>query len=124
MHVTTNITPGLITKVNNMTGAWAEAGYRFGNVKEDGDIGFYAGIKPVVLSGSVEAKLPTGVDNIGNTMYTKKNLVVQNQVTPYLRALYTNMLTRNTQYKFSAMTTAINGTNQYRVMNEFRFFFD
>ena len=124
MNVTTNITPGLITKVNNMTGAWAEAGYRFGNVKEEGDIGFYAGVKPVVLSGSVEAKLPTGVDNMGNTMYTTKNLMVQNQVTPYVRALYTNMLTRNTQYKFSAMTTTNNGTNQYRVMNEFRFFFD
>jgi hypothetical protein len=124
MNVTTNIAPGLITKVNNMTGAWAEAGYRFGNVKEEGDFGLYAGVKPVVLSGSVEAKLPTGVDNAGNTTYTTKNLMVQNQVTPYVRALYTNMLTRSTQYKFSAMTTANDGTNQYRIMNEFRFFFD
>jgi hypothetical protein len=27
MHVSTNINPGLITKVNNMWGAWAETGY-------------------------------------------------------------------------------------------------
>ena len=123
MNVTTNITPGLITKVNNMTGAWAETGYRYTN-EDFGDLGLFAGVKPVVLSGNVEAKLPTGVDNNGNTIYTTKNLMVQNQVTPYVRALYTNMLDHNTQYRFSAMTTAVNGSNQFRIMNEFRFFFD
>ena len=61
MHVTTNITPGLITRVNNMWGAWTETGYRFGHAKRAGDLGMYAGIKPVVLSGSVEASLPTAV---------------------------------------------------------------
>jgi hypothetical protein len=123
MNVTTNIVPGLITKVNNMTGAWGESGYRY---TQDGfgDLGLFAGVKPVVLSGSVEAKLPTGVDNLGNTTYTTKNLAVQNQVTPYVRALYTNMLDRNTQYRFSAMTTTNTGSNQFRIMNEFRFFFD
>jgi hypothetical protein len=123
MNVTTTVTPGLITKVNNMTGAWAETGYRYTN-EDFGDLGMFVGVKPVVLSGSVEAKLPTGVDNNGNTIYTTKNLMVQNQVTPYVRALYTNMLDRNTQYRFSAMSTAVNGANQYRIMNEFRFFFD
>jgi hypothetical protein len=123
MNVTTNITPGLITKVNNMNGAWGESGYRYYN-EDFGDLGIFAGVKPVVLNGSVEAKLPTGVDNNGNTLYTTKNLMVQNQITPYVRALYTNMLDRNTQYRFSAMTTTTNGSNQYRIMNEFRFFFD
>jgi hypothetical protein len=124
MNVTTNITPGLITRVNNMTGAWAETGYRFGDVRQEGDFGFYAGVKPVVLSGSVEARLPTSVDNQGNIHYTNKTLMVQNQVTPYVRALYTNMLDRNTQYKFSAMTTTMNGTNQFRIMHELKYFFD
>ena len=123
MNVSTNITPGLITKVNNMTGTWGETGYRY-TKDEFGDLGLFAGVKPVVLNGSVEAKLPTGVDNNGNTVYTTKNLMVQNQVTPYVRALYTNMVNRNTQYRFSAMTTANNGANQYRIMNEFRFFLD
>jgi hypothetical protein len=120
MHVGTNITPGLITRVNNMTGAWAETGYRFGDIQREGHLGLYAGIKPVVLSGSVEARLPTSVDNQGNIQYTGRTLMVQNQPTPYVRAMYTNMLSKNTQYRFSAMTTAASGMNQYRIMHELR----
>lgn len=123
MHVTTNIQPGLITKVNNMWGAWAETGYRFGDVRREGDLGLYAGIKPVIMSGSVEARLPTSIDTQGNIHYTNKTFMVQNQVTPYIRALYTNMLDKKTQYRFSAMTTANSGPNQYRVMHELKYFF-
>jgi hypothetical protein len=107
-----------------MWGAWAETGYRFGDVRRAGDLGIYAGVKPVVLSGSVEAKLPTGIDMQGNIQYTQRTLMIQNQVTPYLRALYTNMLDKKTQYRFSAMTTANYGTNQYRIMHELKYFFD
>ena len=117
MHVTTNITPGLVTRVDNMWGAWAETGYRFGQAKENGDLGLYAGIKPVVLSGNVQAKIPTAVDSAGNIMYTNKKLMVQNQTTGYIRALYTNQLTKDTQYRFSAVATQ---QGQYRIMHEFR----
>jgi hypothetical protein len=121
MNVTTNINPGLITRVNNMWGAWAETGYRFGAVQREGDLGLYAGIKPVVLSGSVEAKLPTGVDNAGNIMYTNKKLALQNQTTGYIRALYTNQLSKQTQIRLSAMSTT---DGQYRAMTEFKFWID
>jgi len=121
MHVSTNITPGLINKVNNMWGAWAEIGYRFGDVKSEGDTGLFAGVKPVILSGSVEANLPSSIDNAGNIQYTSKKLAVQNQATGYVRALYTNQLSKKSQLKMSAMVTA-NG--QYRAMTEFKFFLD
>jgi hypothetical protein len=121
MHVTTNIQPGLITRVNNMWGTWAETGYRFGNARRAGDLGMYAGIKPVVLSGSVEASLPTAVDQGGNIIYSKKTLAVQNQTTGYVRALYTNQLTKQTQLRLSAMSTT---TGQYRAMTEFKFYID
>jgi hypothetical protein len=121
MHVTTNITPGLITKVNNIVGTWAESGYRFGDVKDKGDIGVYAGIKPVVLSGDVEAKMPTSIDNNGNVVYTNKRLAIQNQVTPYVRALYTNMIDKKTMYRFSVMGTQ---QGQYRLMHELRWWLD
>jgi hypothetical protein len=121
MHVTTNITPGLITKVNNIVGTWAESGYRFGDVKDKGDIGVYAGIKPVVLSGDVEAKMPTSIDNNGNVVYTNKKLAIQNQVTPYVRALYTNMIDKKTMYRFSVMGTQ---QGQYRLMHEIRWWLD
>jgi hypothetical protein len=121
MHVTTNITPGLITRVNNMWGAWAETGYRFGDARREGNLGLYAGVKPVVLIGSVEAKLPTSVDNSGTVMYTNKTLAVQNQSTGYVRALYTNQLTKQTQVRLSAMSTT---DVQYRAMTELRFWID
>ena len=121
MHVTTNIQPGLITRVDNMWGAWAESGYRFGNVQRAGDVGIYAGVKPVVLSGSVQARIPTAVDTGGNIVYTNKALQVQNQTTGYLRALYTNQLTRQTQLKLSAMGTT---AGQYRAMTELKFWID
>ena len=117
MHVTTNINPGLITKVNNMIGAWAETGYRYTNKSNFNDFGVYAGIKPVVLSGDVEARMPTSVDTAGNIVYTNKRLAVQNQVTPYIRALYTNMLDKKTMYRFSAVATQ---QGQYRIMHELR----
>ena len=121
MHVTTNITPGLITKVNNMWGAWAETGYRFGDVQREGNLGMYAGIKPVVMSGSVEARMPTSVDNAGNVVYTNRTLNVQNQNIGYVRALYTNQLDRKTQLRLSAVSTT---AGQYRAMTELRFWID
>jgi len=117
MHVSTNITPGLITQVNNMWGAWAETGYRFGDIRRKGLTGIYLGIKPVVLSGSVQARMPTGVDNLGNITYTSKKLMIQNQTTGYVRALYTNQLNRETQLRLSAIVTS---TGQYRAMTEFK----
>jgi hypothetical protein len=84
-------------------------------------MGVYAGIKPVVLSGAVHANIPTAVDNAGNIVYTSKKLMIQNQTTGYIRALYTNQLDKRTQLRLSAMTTSI---GQYRAMTEFRFWID
>jgi hypothetical protein len=120
MHVTTNITPGLITKVNNIVGGWAESGYRYTNMDGFGDLGLFAGVKPVVLSGDVEARMPTSVDSNGNITYTNKNLAIQNQVTPYLRAIFTTKINKQTMYRFSAMGTQ---QGQYRLMNEVRLSF-
>jgi hypothetical protein len=121
MHVTTNITPGLITKVNNIVGTWAESGYRYTDTGNFGDLGMYVGVKPMVLSGNVEARMPTSVDNAGNIVYTNKKLAIQNQVTPYVRALYTNMIDKKTMYQFSATATQ---QGQYRLMHELRFWLD
>jgi hypothetical protein len=117
MHVTTNIQPGLVTKVSNMTGGWAETGYRYNDIKGIGDIGVYAGIKPVVFSGSVDAKIPTAIDNTGNVVYTNKNMAIQSQTTPYVRAMYVNQINKQTQYRLQGMML---DNGNYRIMNEFR----
>lgn len=121
MYVTTTINPGLVTSVTPMIGGWAEAGYRYNSSEQFGDLGFYVGVKPVVFSGSVEAKLPTGVDNAGNINYTSQTLGVRNDVTGYARLLYTQAINKYAQYKLSG-TAMSNG--EFRVMNEFKLFLD
>ena len=121
MYVTTAINPGLITRIAPMTGGWAEAGYRFNSNERFGDLGFYIGVKPVVFSGSVEAKLPTSVDNAGNINYTSQTLGVKSDVTGYARLLYTKPIDKHTQYRLSG-TALSNG--QFRVMSELKFFLD
>jgi len=116
MYTTTNITPGLVTNITPITSAWAESGYRF-TQQGFGDLGFYAGVKPIIVSGSVEANIPTAVDSAGNTVYTKQNMQLQNAVTGYARVLYTNRLNKDTQYRFSAIATQ---QGQYRIMHELR----
>jgi hypothetical protein len=115
-YTTTNITPGLITNVSDIYGVWAEAGYRWQN-----DVGVYAGVKPVIVSGNVQANLPTGVDNAGNIVYTGKTMALQNQNTGYVRALWTTNMNKQTLYRVSG-TVMSNG--QYRLMNELRFNLD
>lgn len=117
MHVTTNIQPGLITNVSNMTGGWAETGYRYTDHISFGDLGVYAGVKPLVFSGSVTARIPTSVDANGNVVYTNKKMGIQSQTTTYVRAMYTNMLDKRTQFRVSGMLL---DNGQYRIMNEFR----
>jgi hypothetical protein len=121
MYVTTTITPGLITNVTPMTGGWAETGYRYNSNERFGDLGFYVGVKPVVFSGSAEAKLPTSIDNSGNIRYTNQTLGIKNDVTGYARMLYTQAINKKTQFRVSG-TAMTNG--QYRIMNELRLFLD
>ena len=121
IYTTTNMTPGLITNVAPIVGAWGETGYRFTRDSSVGDLGIYAGVKPTILSGNVQANLPTSVDNNGNTVYTKRTLGIQNQSAGYVRALWTTDLQKNVNYRLSG-TAMTNG--QYRLMNELRFNFD
>ena len=96
-------------------------GYRFGHARRAGNMGIYAGVNPVVLSGSVQARIPTAVDMGGNIVYTNKTLQVQNQTTGFVRALYVNQLDRKTQLRLSAISTT---TGQYRAMTEVKFWID
>jgi hypothetical protein len=116
MYTTTSITPGLVTNIQPITSVWAESGYRYSR-KGFGDLGFYAGVKPVIVSGSVEANIPTAIDNSGNTVYSKRNLSLQNPVTGYARVMYTTQVNKDTMYRFSAMATQY---GQYRLMHEIR----
>ena len=117
MYVATSIDPGLVTKVSPMLAAWTEIGYNTDPKSPLGNIGLYAGVKPVTLSGHVSAKIPTSIDMSGNIVYTNKKLTVQDQAIGYARITYTNRLGRHSQFKFSAMGTV---TGEHRVVNELK----
>jgi hypothetical protein len=120
MRTTTNFVPGLVTNVAPITAAWGETGYRYTNDRF-GDIGVYAGVMPVVLSGSVTANMPTSVDNSGNPVYTTNKMGIISTTTPYVRALYTGTIDRNSGYRLSGMTT---NNGQYRALAEYRYVFN
>jgi hypothetical protein len=121
MNVSTNITPGLVTNVSNITGYWGETGYRYTNMDKGGigDLGFYVGVRPVVMSGSAQVTMPTGVDANGNTQYTNRNYNIAGDITPYIRSVYNYPIHKNTLYRLTGMAMP-NG--QYRIMNEVRWF--
>jgi hypothetical protein len=120
MRTTTNFKSGIITNVSPITAAWAETGYRY-NDQGFGDLGIYVGVKPVVLSGNITATIPTSVDNAGNITYTNTKLGVMSQTTPYVRALYTGSIDRNSGYRLSGMATQ---DGKYRAMAEYRYHFN
>jgi hypothetical protein len=113
MYVTTDIDPGLITRISPTMGSWAEAGYRWTNTKND--TGLYFGQAPRVLSGRVEANMPTSFDSSGQLVYTKQNLDILRTATYYVRGVYHKKIDKNTQYRFNA---AVNSVGQHRIMNE------
>jgi len=116
MMTTTNFKSGIVTDVSPITAAWAETGYRY-NELGFGDLGVYVGVKPVVLSGSITATIPTSVDNSGNVVYTNTKMGVVSQTTPYVRALYTGVIDRRNAYRLSGMATQ---DGQYRAMVDYR----
>ena len=120
MRTTTNFRPGMVTNVTPITAAWAETGYRY-TEDQFGNLGMYLGIKPVVLNGSVTATMPTGVDNVGNTVYTTNKMGIVSNTTPYVRVLYTGTIDRNSGYRLSGMTTQ---DGFYRAMAEYRYNFN
>ena len=117
-YTTTNLTPGLISNVTPIVGTWAESGYRYADYGNLGDMGLYVGVKPMVLSGNLTANIPTGVDNMGNNVYTQTKMNVMSSVTPYVRALYSNNLDKNTMYRISGMSAT---TGAWRFLAELRY---
>jgi hypothetical protein len=113
MYVTTDINPGLITRISPTMGTWAEAGYRWGDKKND--MGIYLGQAPRVISGQVEANVPSSFDSSGQLVYTKQNLDILRTPTYYVRGVYSKQIDKRTQFRFNAATSTV---GQYRIMNE------
>jgi hypothetical protein len=111
---TSNINPGLVTRVDNFHAIWLETGYateRFG---------LFTGVRPWIVNGGVNAELPTSIDTQGNIQYTNMHYKINNPVNMYLRTVYTDTITKNVAYKISGMFV---DNGQYRTQLELKYFY-
>lgn len=114
IYTTTNMTPGLITRVDNFHAVWLETGYATEK------FGFFTGVRPWIVNGGVNAELPTSVDTHGNLQYTNLHFKINNPANMYLRTVYTDQVTKNITYKLSGMFV---DNGQYRTQLEFKYFY-
>ena len=111
MWTTTELTPGLVRRVNPITSVWTEIGY------DQGPLRAYVGIMPVVVSGSADITLPTGVDTQGRITYTDHRVAVLNNQTQYARLSWTGGRPERTSYSLSGM---ISSQNHHNIMASLR----
>lgn len=112
LRTETEMSSGLISKVTPITSVYAVTGYQ-----EQG-WHFYAGIKPYIVSGSVEFNLPTSVDNQGTMSYTKMTYALHNSLTGFVGVNYSSEY-RNHRWSFGAVVdstsrSALVGKYQWR----------
>lgn len=96
LQTTTEINPGLVQKVSPITSLYSVAGYQFD------DWNLYAGVKPYIVSGNIEFKLPTQVDTQGTMSYTTINHALRNTLTGFAGINY-NSSYRNHRWSFGAV---------------------
>jgi len=99
MYTTTQIDPGLVTRVNPITAVWGDVTYAFG----DWQIG--AGTLPKIVVGSVNLTLPTGIDNRGQIQYTNARAGFDNPLAGFARVGYQTPINRHTKFSAAGMTS-------------------
>lgn len=99
MHTTTEISPGLITDVNDIFSVWGEIGWR----NDQKTSGVYAGFDPVILDGSVDVSIPTSFDENGELNYTNFNMPLNSAKSVYVRAFTTNNVSETLEITISGV---------------------
>ena len=67
----TDIKRGLVDSVDDITSVYSVVGYELDNLK------IYTGLKPKVLDGSVNLKIPSSVNSEGDLLYQNHNVVIR-----------------------------------------------
>lgn len=112
LAVDTKINPGLVTTIDRINAVWTEVGFN------NSRFGLFSGIRPYIISGAVHADLPTSVDFEGRLQYTRTTMHLNNPLNGYIRAVYTEPITKHTAFKLSGMFV---DNGQYRIQTEIRY---
>jgi len=111
MYTTTQIDPGLVTRVNPITAVWSDVTYALG------DWQIAAGTLPKIVGGSVDLTLPTGVDNRGHIQYTNVRAGFDNPLAGFARMGYQTSINRQTKFSAAGL---ISTQNSYTVKMEIK----
>lgn len=87
---------GMVNRVSDIQSAYAMAGWR------NNSVNLYGGIKPMVISGSVDLTVPTSVDADGVMNYSSVNSKIRNQAAGFVGASVDYVPKRNHYMNFSA----------------------
>jgi len=74
----TQLQPGLVSRISPITSVYSVAGWTNQGVT------VYGGVKPYIVSGSIQINLPTGVDKQGTMHYTSYKYRLQNAITGFV----------------------------------------
>lgn len=99
MRTTTQLDPGLVTRVNPITAVWADVGYQHNGWSAS------AGTLPKIVDGSAELTLPTGIDNRGRVQYTNMTVGFDNPLVGFARLGYQGSVTKNTSLKVNGIAS-------------------
>ena len=78
MATNTDLTPGLVSDIDNLYSVYSTAGWEKDNWQ------IYAGTKPELIRGDVEFNLPSNVDENGVMHYNKQKTRVKNSTTGFV----------------------------------------
>jgi hypothetical protein len=78
MATNTNLTPGLVSDIDNLYSVYTTTGWDEDNWR------IYAGTKPKLIKGNIEFNLPSDVDENGTMHYNKQKTRVKNDATGFI----------------------------------------
>jgi hypothetical protein len=99
MYTTTQIDPGLVTRVNPITAVWGDVGYS----REGWSLS--AGTLPRIIAGSAELTLPTSVDNRGQVQYTSIKARFDNPLAGFTRLGYQGQISKRIMINAAGMVS-------------------
>jgi hypothetical protein len=99
IYSTTQLTPGLVSKITPISSVYSVAGWSHNGFN------LYGGFKPYIVDGNIELNLPTSVDNTGTMYYNKKQFKLRNELVGFAGVGY-NYSYKNHQWTSGAIVDA------------------
>jgi hypothetical protein len=117
MKTKTDIKKGLVINIDDALSTYALSGFTLN------DFTFYAGIKPKVISGSIDLFVPSNVDSYGIMHYNMSSNKYGSTTVPFVGAEHTYYFKENdTDVSLNTDVVAdVGGNHSFNVVFEYKF---